>query len=112
MMTEKNNELRGILKNVECIANQCLHSQPNDDDACEIHLMRALSNIASAVSGYRKMAEIEAYEIEYDTDGKDVDLPKSMRFMVNLLDIDEDEIADLISDKTGWLVKTFQWRVL
>lgn len=111
-MTEKNNELRGILKNVECIVYKCLHSQPNDDDACEIHLMRALSNIARAVSGYGKMVEIEAYEIEYDTDGEGVDLPKSMRFMIDSLDIDEDEMADLISDKTGWLVKTFKWRML
>lgn len=44
-----------------------------------------------------------AIGIIYDTDGYEVNLPTDMICEVE----SEDEIADYISDKTGWLVKSF-----
>lgn len=48
--------------------------------------------------------KILAIGITYDTDGyEDLNLPTDMVCEVE----SEDEIADYISDKTGWLVKGF-----
>jgi hypothetical protein len=63
------------------------------------------------------MARIECYDIEWETDGEKVDLPKSV-----VIDLEEDEDltleelvdnngADALSDKYGWLVNGFHWKV-
>ena len=47
-------------------------------------------------------------DIVYDTDGDEEiakDLPKTLTFDVRP-DFDIDNIADLVSDETGWLVKS------
>ena len=50
--------------------------------------------------------------IDYDTDGEDVDLPKELWFKVEDPDFDpESEGADLISDKTGWCVNSFAFEI-
>ena len=41
-----------------------------------------------------------ATDIQWDTDGEDVDLPTSIRIPD---DIDDEEIADYLSDVTGFL---------
>jgi len=58
-------------------------------------------------------------EIEYDTDGENIDdLPEEMKIEFDLSDYDDDndltiqdvideECADQISDETGWLVEDF-----
>ena len=57
-----------------------------------------------------KMA-YRVYNIKYDTDGLKVDLPKELFFEVNRDDFDpEFELADLISDKTGWCVFGFDYK--
>ncbi len=50
-----------------------------------------------------------AYDIDYDTDGEDVDLPNEM-----VLELDDEadpslELADLVSDRTGFCVRTFKF---
>jgi hypothetical protein len=57
--------------------------------------------------------KIKVWNIVYDTDGKKVSgLPKKM-----ILDIPEDadldsDIADIISDKTGWCVFSFDFKIV
>lgn len=46
--------------------------------------------------------------IRYDTDGFKVKLPSVLRVVVD----DEDEIADAISDQTGWCVLSFEPELL
>lgn len=68
-----------------------------------------------------KTIRVLAYEIEYDTDGVSVQylrnqgayLPQELWLNVNVDDITEEksnEIADAISDVTGWCVNTFQFK--
>lgn len=68
-----------------------------------------------------KKARVLAYEIEYDTDGVSVEflrregcfLPSELWLDVEMNEITDDnshEIADAISDVTGWCVNTFQFR--
>lgn len=45
-----------------------------------------------------------AANIEWETDGEDVDLPTEVELPK---DIDDDDIADYLSDKYEWLVKSF-----
>ena len=47
----------------------------------------------------------EATKIDWETDGQEVDLPKSVKVPD---DLDSDEIADYLSDKHGFLVNSFQ----
>lgn len=50
-----------------------------------------------------------AYDIEYETDGQKVKLPKVLDFEITDPESDpSDGLADLISDRTGWLVKGFK----
>ena len=49
--------------------------------------------------------KVKVKDIVYDTDGYEVNLPTSMVCEVE----SEDEIADYISDKTGWLVESFRF---
>lgn len=68
-----------------------------------------------------KTTRIFAFEIEYDTDGISVEflrnegcnLPSELWVEVEAGEINEDnshEIADAISDCTGWCVNTFQFK--
>lgn len=61
----------------------------------------------------KKMNIIEAFDIVYDTDGQRIrGLPKKIRFEVEP-DFDaEEEIADLVSDETGWAVESVDYRWL
>ena len=65
------------------------------------------------VGEYRRDWEAESFEaedmititgIDWETDGKDVDLPTTMDVPA---DLEEDEIADYLSDQKGWLVNGF-----
>jgi len=110
-MTEKNSKIRDVVKKVESCAMVCLASQPSDDDACERHLVRALAKMAEMTKGYLGLVEVEAFNIRWETDGKKVDLPDSFRLFMQADDI-EDGIADALSDRFGWLVKSLDWRRL
>lgn len=55
---------------------------------------------------------IEAYKIEYATDGEHVDLPSSIQFEVGDGFNPDDELADLITDHTGWLVQSLKYRTV
>ena len=51
------------------------------------------------------MKTYRAFNIDYETDGENVDLPEELFFEIDDEDFDPvDELADLISDTTGWLV--------
>jgi hypothetical protein len=55
---------------------------------------------------------IKVTNIVYDTDGESVDLPSEMIVNVDgIIDIDQ-EIADAISDKTGWCVGSYNYEIL
>jgi len=52
---------------------------------------------------------IRCFDIDYDTDGEDVDLPQEI-----IIDLDDDEdpeydSADAISDITGWCINHHRW---
>ena len=49
--------------------------------------------------------EAQATNIDWETDGQEVDLPKTVEVPD---DLDADEIADYLSDEHGFLVNTFQ----
>jgi len=49
--------------------------------------------------------EAQATKIDWETDGQEVDLPKTVEVPD---DLDADEIADYLSEKHGFLVNTFQ----
>ena len=57
------------------------------------------------------MKRYEAFDIEWDTDGENVDLPTTCTFT---LDDDDDDPsiygADKLSDKIGWCVKSFSFK--
>jgi hypothetical protein len=56
--------------------------------------------------------KIEVTNIVYDTDGESVDLPSEMIVNVDgIIDIDQ-EIADAISDKTGWCVGSYNYEIV
>lgn len=58
------------------------------------------------------MKTIRAISIDYDTDGKKITLPEEIDFEVEDDFDPESELADLVSDKTGWLVKSLDFVVL
>lgn len=109
-MTEKNVTMRDIVRKVESKAMMCLASQPSDNDGCERHLTRTLVQIADMTKSYLGLLEVEAYDIEWDTDGNKVDLPGSYRLFVQSDEIEN--LADMLSDRFGWLVKSLNWRRL
>ena len=110
-MTEKNSKMRDVVKKVESCAMVCLASQPSDDDACERHLVRALAKMAEMTKGYLGLVEVEAFNIKWETDGEKVDLPDSYRLFMQADEV-EDRIANELSDRFGWLVKSLGWRIL
>jgi hypothetical protein len=52
----------------------------------------------------KDFSAIKVTNIEWETDGEAVDLPKEMDVPSY---IDADCFADYLSDQTGWLVKSF-----
>jgi len=57
--------------------------------------------------------KVKVTDIVYDTDGEsDLDLPNGMIVEVDgIIDI-ESEVADAISDKTGWCVSGYNYEIL
>lgn len=59
---------------------------------------------------------VRAYDIRYDTDGLEIDLPSELIFTVDLderPDFDPaEELADMISDQTGWCIFGCQFEIL
>lgn len=108
-MTKENQELRTIVKEVEVTAANALASQPDDDDKCKLHLMRTLTKIAEMAADFAGMVEVELYDIDWDTDGEEVDLPKTIRRMVHQEYI-PDNLADLLSNEYGWCVNSLNYR--
>lgn len=53
--------------------------------------------------------KIRTYNIDYETDGESIDLPKELFFDVNEDFEADNQLANLISDETGYLVKGFQF---
>ena len=47
---------------------------------------------------------MKAININWETDGNDVDLPDEVKLPE---DINKDDVADYLSDKYGWLVNSF-----
>lgn len=110
-MTEKNANMRDVVKKVESCAMSCLTSQPSDDDACERHLVRALAKIAEMTKLYLGLVEVEAFNIMWDTDGEKIGLPGSYRLFMQADEV-EDGIADTLSQRFGCLVESLSWRIL
>ena len=110
-MTRINEYLRGLVKDVELAAVQCLNFQPHDDMKCEHHLRKCLTKIADMVGVFRGLVEVEAYDIDWDTDGEKVKLPKSVKLMMNPSEDISETISDRLSDQTGWCANTFRWRL-
>lgn len=48
--------------------------------------------------------KVEVQDIDWDTDGEDVDLPSSVTMEV-LDDVTDDDIINQLSDEYGWLIK-------
>jgi hypothetical protein len=61
--------------------------------------------------GYLGLVEVEAFNIEWDTDGEKVDLPETYRLFMQADEV-EDGIVDALSDKFGWLIISLGWRIL
>jgi len=57
--------------------------------------------------------KVKVTDIVYDTDGEsDLDLPNGMIVEVDgIIDI-ESEVADAISDNTGWCVSGYNYEIL
>ena len=116
-MTEINRAIRDKLQTIETLIVNSLRLQPPDDDECEVQLKLTMAKIAEMSSDYLGMNCVEAYDIEWDTDDEDpvkLGLPKSMMLCVaqcDPTDID-DEIANVLSDRSGWCVKSFKFKVL
>jgi hypothetical protein len=57
-----------------------------------------------AAESFEAEDTITVTEIDWETDGEDIDLPTTMKVPA---DLEEDEIADYLSDQKGWLVNGF-----
>ena len=56
------------------------------------------------------MKRYRVYDINYDTDGHKVKLPQELFFDVDDPDFDPSyDLADKISNETGWCVNSFQF---
>ena len=61
-------------------------------------------------------AMIECYDIKWDTDGQSVHLPDTAIVEIELCDdasfdaLVDEQAADALSDKFGWLVFGYKWR--
>lgn len=83
------------------------------DDADAIDEM--LRELANAIDEAKTIV-VRAYDIEWDTDGEDIDIQTEFELEVDVSDMeDEEELADYISDyitdKTGWCHNGFHWAI-
>lgn len=116
-MTERNKVLRDKIRTIETLATNCLHTQPEEDDSCEVHLALALAKIAETSADYLGASIVDAYDIVWDTDGNDpkaLGLPESVRLSVAPCDVANlgEQIADMLSDRSGWRVKSCKYRMM
>ena len=111
-MTEENNKLRLKVKEAEDIAIKFLNSQPDADEDCNRHLLKALAKIADVVGDYRGMIEVECSDIDWDTDGEKVDLPKTVRIMLESSENAGEEAFEKLSNTYGWCIKSLKYKVL
>mgnify|MGYP006299064471 CR=1 FL=1 len=66
------------------------------------------------------MLTYKCTEIQYDTDGEDVDLPTEIQIELSEREVSDDDdytnieilLADAISDETGWCVESFRWNLV
>jgi hypothetical protein len=66
------------------------------------------------------MVTYKCTEIQYDTDGEDVDLPTEIQIELSEREVSDDDddanieelLADAISDETGWCVESFRWNLV
>ena len=49
-MTKENQEIRDKLKTAEHIITTALASQPDDDEKCHTHLLKAVGDVSDAIS--------------------------------------------------------------
>jgi hypothetical protein len=55
---------------------------------------------------------IKAFNIEWETNGEEVDLPTEAFFEVrDDLDV-ADELSDMLTDEYGWLVNYAEWEIV
>ena len=108
-MTKENMMLRDLAKDIEVIAANGLANQPDDDEACKLHLMRTLTKIGDMAAEFAGMVEVEMYDIDWDTDGAPVKLPKVVRMMV-YPEVIPDGLADLLSNEHGFCVNGLNYR--
>ena len=52
--------------------------------------------------------KVRVFNIEYDTDGEDINLPYEVFVEVE----EEDNICDAVSDQTGFCVQRLQYQIL
>lgn len=55
--------------------------------------------------------KVKITDIKYDTDGQKILLPKQLVFNVSS-DFTEEELADLISDETGFCVFNYRYQII
>jgi hypothetical protein len=55
-----------------------------------------------------KQMKVRAFNIDYDTDGEDINLPYQVFVEVD----EEDDICDAVSDQTGFCVFTLQYEII
>lgn len=54
-----------------------------------------------------------AYDIEWDTDGEEADLPETETIVVHGDPSDlSEEISDLLSDHFGYCISSFKWKLI
>jgi hypothetical protein len=66
------------------------------------------------------MVTYKCTEIQYDTDGEDVDLPTEIQIELSEREVSDDDddanieelLAAAISDETGWCVESFRWNLV
>lgn len=56
--------------------------------------------------------KIRVYNIQYDTDGETVELPPELFFIVDKDCVLSEDVADMISDKTGWCILGYDWNII
>lgn len=65
--------------------------------------------IQEAVEEYKRTHRVKVYDISWETDGEEVDLPTEV---ILEMPIPGDEIADTLSDEYGFLIKYFSSEVI
>ena len=59
-----------------------------------------------------KTKKVRFFNIDWDTDGEEVNLPTEIRIIVeNGVDVENDG-ADILSDNYGWCVNSFSYELL